>query len=1014
MRACLGFLLVSTTLATNAQELRFQHLTTDDGLSDNAITCLFEDRAGYLWIGTERGLNRYDGQRVDHFPPGATGPLGAHITSIAEDSRDRIWITTSDGGLSMRDPSGRFTHFQHDASDPSSLPTEALNHVLVLDDSLLLISSRGCGVIWFHVRKGFIQRRGYNAPLVGPAGDTIARAEENWCHRAMMLDDGRVFLPMMRSQGPYIADPRSGVLDTELISSPLITTAVEVDGALYMGGWTPGLFHAGLLDPGEPVRFPIDEEINTIVEWDSLHLLAATKVGGLLLLDRDGTIVKRFQHERTDPSSLGSDRTSCLLRDRSKNVWVGTAKGISVYAPSVWRFNAVPLLPDQRDGDLVFHAIQQDKNGTVRVSTSKGFVLVDPVSLSSRLVELAHAGAPLEVTGLFNTAPNEWFVGSETGIFRYDPNDERILRRNGAGRWESHRANFMYQSRALLAAKVGGRDLLISGALGYGHEAIDHTKGEKLEAWSGPPNEAGTLMIRSTMKDRSGSFWTATLGGVVRWRPAEPGTPSNGTVFSTRSGPGQRLPGNDAQSITCNGDTIWVALRDAGLASIVGERASAHVPPAHMPHDALGVTVDRSGNIWCTTSNGLLRYSPKEVSWLHVPVNDGRDFRQLTKCMITLKDGRIALCADDHLLLFDPSAFNVLPDPPTPMLAGLGNTWGELQANADGALELPYRNSAFDAMLTALQPIGAMPMTFLYRLDSEGDAAHEVHADVPARYAGVPAGSHKLLVRVRDAYGREGPEVTVLAVQVTGPFWQRWWFFALLLAVGALIMYLYSRLRHRQRLRLQGVRDRIARDLHDDIGSTLGSISFYSEALKRKLGNDSDGMTREVAQKIGTSSREMIDRMSDIVWSVDPKNDDASALLERLQAFSKDLLSAKDIALAYHDDGSLRARKVTAEQRRNLFLICKEALYNTVKYSGARKVMMALTGEERGITIEITDDGRGFDPERTDSYNGNGLVNMRTRAAAINAQLAIESAPGRGTRIKLHLPAQQLVPRSGD
>jgi hypothetical protein len=236
-------------------------------------------------------------------------------------------------------------------------------------------------------------------------------------------------------------------------------------------------------------------------------------------------------------------------------------------------------------------------------------------------------------------------------------------------------------------------------------------------------------------------------------------------------------------------------------------------------------------------------------------------------------------------------------------------------------------------MLSALRPVGSAPLTFLCRLDDEGASYHEVTALEPLRYAGVPVGTHRLLVRVRDELGREGPEHTLLTITVIGPFWQRWWFFMIVLASGALGMFLISRSRQMQRAKLQHVRDRIARDLHDDIGSTLGSISFYSEALKRKLKDTDDATAQHVAEKIGSSSREMIDQMSDIVWSVDPKNDDTGALITRLQAFAGDLLAAKNIPLHFQADAALTDRKLTAEQRRNIFLICKEVLHNTVKYA---------------------------------------------------------------------------------
>ena len=995
--------------------LRFQHITTENGLSDNGVTCLLEDRDGFIWIGTERGLNRYDGQRIEVFPSGSDGPRGSRISSIAEDARGDLWITTVEGGLSRRDrDTGRFIHLSGDTLDPHGALPEGLNHVLVVNDSLLVLSSRSLGAVWFHLRKGVLFRRGFREPVLNDEGDTLFSADDNWAHSAFRLDERHLVLTMLRSRGPHIVDAVTGEETALLAPAGLVTHAGLVDGTLYMGGWTPGLFR-GRPEVSAPVdHIPLDEEITDLIPWHGQQLLLATKVNGLIRSDTGGKVMERYQHERTNANSLVSDRTTCLLRDRAGNLWAGTSKGLSVHAPSVWRCETVPLLSGDQTGDLVFHAIQQDDDGVIRISTSKGFLLVDPVSLSSRRVNLEHGGASLEVTGLHRTAANEFYVGTETGIFRYDPREERILRHEETGKWEHNHAGIMFQARAVMPASIDGRAVLLAGALGYGHIAIDQATGEQIREWTDYGHQGGTMMLRSTVQDARGVFWSATAAGVVRWTPVGVGQKLSDAIFSTNSGPDQRLQGNDAHGLALCGDTVWVALRGAGLASIAGGRTRAHSPPPHMPQDLLGVTVDRSGLVWCTTGNGLLRYSPASDAWSHIPVNDGRDFRQLTQCITTLQDGRVAFCADDHLLLLDPAGYDAMVDLPVPRVVGLSNTWGVLEAEEGERVELAYRNSSLDVMLTALQPVGAGPLTFLCRLDDEPEARHAVSALDPLRFAGVPVGTHRLLVRVRDAYGREGPEHALLTITVVGPFWQHWWFFLLVLGAGALAMYLLSRFQQRQRARIQQVRDRIARDLHDDIGSTLGSINFYSEALKRKLSDTDHAMAQQVAERIGTSSREMVDQMSDIVWSVDPKNDDAAALGARLRAFAGDMLATRNIALDFRTTEAVNERKLSAEQRRNVFLICKEVLYNTVKYAEAKHVVITMATSGRALEISIVDDGKGFDPQNTDSYNGNGLPNMRIRAEAIRADLVIDSAPGRGTSVRITLAQQVFTPRSGD
>ncbi|MEO8588692.1 MAG: ATP-binding protein, partial [Flavobacteriales bacterium] len=148
--------------------------------------------------------------------------------------------------------------------------------------------------------------------------------------------------------------------------------------------------------------------------------------------------------------------------------------------------------------------------------------------------------------------------------------------------------------------------------------------------------------------------------------------------------------------------------------------------------------------------------------------------------------------------------------------------------------------------------------------------------------------------------------------------------------------------------------------------------------------------------------------------SVDPNHDDADALITRLQAFAGDLLAIRNIALRFSADPALKEWKLTSEQRRNLFLISKEVLYNTLKYADARTVEISITAGHRSLILELRDDGCGFDPANTDSYNGNGLLNMRNRARAIDAQFTLESSPGNGTRVRVVVPQKATPPRSGD
>jgi signal transduction histidine kinase len=201
---------------------------------------------------------------------------------------------------------------------------------------------------------------------------------------------------------------------------------------------------------------------------------------------------------------------------------------------------------------------------------------------------------------------------------------------------------------------------------------------------------------------------------------------------------------------------------------------------------------------------------------------------------------------------------------------------------------------------------------------------------------------------------------------------------------------------------LSDVRQGIALDLHDEIGSTLNSISVYSEIAGRQLKSDL-GNAEILLSKMGTASRNMIDTMNDIVWAVNPKNDSFKNILERMQYFAAELLSGKNILLQFNVDEKVIEVRLPMEIRKNFYLIFKEAIHNSYKYADGKNVYVNIAQEGQHIAMSVTDDGKGFDIGRK-SLNGNGMASMAIRAKEINAQLDVRSWLSKGTRIELIIP----------
>ena len=196
--------------------------------------------------------------------------------------------------------------------------------------------------------------------------------------------------------------------------------------------------------------------------------------------------------------------------------------------------------------------------------------------------------------------------------------------------------------------------------------------------------------------------------------------------------------------------------------------------------------------------------------------------------------------------------------------------------------------------------------------------------------------------------------------------------------------------------RMQNIRNEIARDLHDEIGSTLSSISILSELV---LKEHSAEQALDTIGKIKKSSVSMMEKMDDIIWSINPRNDSMEKLLMRVRAFATALFEARNIDYTFSIRDEVKQARLPIEYRQHIYLIVKEAVNNLIKYSGASEAFVEISRKDHILEILVRDNGKGFLP--SGNYEGNGMVNMNNRAVMMGADLKIKSQAGKGTSIIL-------------
>ena len=201
-------------------------------------------------------------------------------------------------------------------------------------------------------------------------------------------------------------------------------------------------------------------------------------------------------------------------------------------------------------------------------------------------------------------------------------------------------------------------------------------------------------------------------------------------------------------------------------------------------------------------------------------------------------------------------------------------------------------------------------------------------------------------------------------------------------------------LKNKRQKQLQNIRNSIADDLHDDMGSTLSSISIMNELAKEK-----SPQALPLLESIGESTVSLQENMSDIVWAINPKNDRFENVLQRMSQFASEILDAKNIELDFKNDGLLAATRLTMGQRKNFYLFFKEVINNAAKYSDAKRITVSIVQKDHHIEMNIQDDGRGFDTAKL--FNGNGMNTLKKRGDELKAFFNIRSGIDEGTSVQL-------------
>jgi len=312
------------------------------------------------------------------------------------------------------------------------------------------------------------------------------------------------------------------------------------------------------------------------------------------------------------------------------------------------------------------------------------------------------------------------------------------------------------------------------------------------------------------------------------------------------------------------------------------------------------------------------------------------------------------------------------------------------------AQELPASSNQIEIEFLGLSPRVGETLRYETRLLGASDQ-WTATAERRAAFVGLAPGAYAFEAR---ASGTQGPpsQAARVVFTVLPPWYRRWWFLTALAGIAVLGAYGAHRAKLAEAIRNERLRATIATDLHDDIGSSLSQIAIMAEVARRRAGDGTSTVAEPLAS-IASTSRDLVDSMSDIVWAVSPHADSLGDVTHRMRRFAEETLGGADIALTFSAPAEQLDLKLPPHVRRELYLVVKESVNNIARHSGASSATIALRLAQRELRLTVADNGRGFDV--SSPVDGHGIASMRKRAAAVGGQLTITSAPGKGTTVSL-------------
>ena len=1026
-------------------DLKFAHLTTNDGLSQSNVKAILQDHRGFMWFATQDGLDRYDGNTfvVYKHNPNDPDSLSANlVVDLIEDDQGYLWIATYTGGVNKFDPrTERFTRYRHDPSNPNSIGADSVNSIAR--------DSRGC--LWFGTEASGLDKfdpttKTFTHYLNDSDGLFVGRITKviEDSHRDIWfvgerglfhlnIKTGEIIRPAATRNGlgaDYVAEDEMG--NFWILAYSPIVGLVKYDPhaervATYpVGAGGVGLVNSKLFDDrGDGFWVP-----------SSL---------GLYYLDRRTEHLTRlFQHDESNPDSLNDNAVISVYLDRGGVLWVGTEKGglniLNFQQKQFGSYMHRPGDPNSLSPGRVT-AIYRDSEGVLWV----GFSPRALDRLDRKTGQVTHYVVGLEdpnsiekgtdVNSIYKDARGYlWLGGWGSGIDRLDE-------RTGQFKHYRHNPDDPNSLPSNHVLRIFGDR---GGQLWVGHidgvARLDPATEEFTFYRPDPknPTKYGNAAL-AFYQDRSGALWVARGEGVLSRYDDKTKTFANYTPDSRDP---HRLNGGDISAIhEDRTGTLWLGASD-GLYRYnrQDETFTRYTESQGLTSSVIqGILEDKVGRLWLSTKNGISRFDPQTETFRNYDVSDGLQANEFSQaCYTQSPDGEMFFGGSNGFNAFFPEnvRHNAYVPPAVVTSFKIFNKSVPIGAKSVlkkailyvDSLTLSYRESVFSFEFAALSYANSQKNRYRYKLEGFEPSWNEVGSKQRlATYTNLDPGRYVFRVQGSNSDGVWNEEGVSLPIRITPPWWSTNWFralfaFVLLTLLWAAYQLRVRQLHHQFEMTLEarvGERTRIARDLHDTLLQSFQGLVFRFQAARYHLPDRLEDASDTLDSALVSADQALAEGRSAIqeLRSAPFKE---SNIEQMLLAMGRELASSQNRgdsapSMRVIVEGKRRAERPMI--REEIYRIARELLRNAYRHAHAQSIEAELRYDDDAFLLIVRDDGKGIDPKvlKDRGRAGHwGLPGVYERAEGIGARLDFWSETGAGSEVRLTVPGAIAYEKSRD